>query len=706
MQVSLKWINEIVDVETIKLDYLIEKLTFGGFEVEEIIEVEIDKIKYVTLDVSATANRSDSLSIQGISEEIATLINKPINFSNYLIKSNKLKQIILKYSSVLPTNLDYSLLSSVIIENLTNLTVPEWIKRKLKYSGIIPSNSLADFQSYILLETGYPFAFYDFNKISTKLNTEVFNLSVSNAKNNQQFIASNQEKYVLDPSVLIVEANQVPISIAGIIENQEFCCSENTTSIIIEGSIFNAAKIRQQSRNLGLRTDRSTRYEKSLKNTYLIESLYRLISVLRISNPNINIKFQTLFKTIEQTHKTIILRYSTTREILGPINQLTDTSFEYISQNMIENYLNRLNFPFVYNESKQIWEVSVPDIRSEDIIREIDLIEEIGRLHGFNNFLITLPKLKKMGTEDSSYKIKKKITSCLLNLGLNELMHYSLVNEKTFLTNEIDLINPLTSEYSNLRLSLLPNLVTTVQENLKQSNSIINGFEYGHIFLKDKDNCFKEKDHVAGILGGLKTKSTWSDSEKELTWFEAKGRIEQLFDQLSLLTKWEKSVSNDLNEIIHNYRSAEIYLYSGIKIGIFGQINPILASNLNLSTDIYLFEFNIESIQNSIQTNNLSVYKKYSLYPKIMKDISFIIKQDIQFRDLKETVYLNGTKFLSEINLLDEYKGDSIPNKHTSLCLQLIFQSNEKTLQNKQVEEILDNIRLVLSKEFNVIIRD
>ena len=437
MYISLKWINEIVDIGTVELEELIEKLTFGGFEVEEILELEANNI---TLDISSTANRSDSLSIQGLSAEIAALLNKPNKFSSYLIKSEELRQTILKQSSVLSANPDYNLLSSVIVENLTNLTVPKWITKKLVCSGITPANSLADFQSYILLETGYPFALYDFDKISAELNTRVFNLSISNAEDQQQFIASNGEKYILDPSILLVEADQLPIGIAGITESQKFTCSENTTSILIEGSIFNAAKIRQQSRNLGLRTDRSTRYEKSLKNTYLIESLYRLISLLRISNPNLNVRFQTLTKTIEQPTKTITLHYKTTREILGPINQLDDSSFEYISFNTIEDYLDRLNFEFIYDEIKQIWEVTIPHIRSEDITREIDLIEEIGRLHGFNNFLITLPKLKTIGIEDASYRTRKKITSCLLNLGFNELIHYSLVNEKTF-SNFIRIIN-------------------------------------------------------------------------------------------------------------------------------------------------------------------------------------------------------------------------------------------------------------------------
>lgn len=706
MQISLKWINELVNIETVKLDNLVEKLTLGGFEIEEILEIEIENQKQIALDISATANRSDSLSIQGISTEIAALLDKPFKLSTYSMKSENLKQTILENATIIDEDQDCNILISVVIKNLQDLKVPKWIKEKLISSGIIPMNNLLDFQNYILLETGYPFAFYDLEKISSKLNSESFSLSISPAQNNQKFIASNENIYNLDDSILLVKANEVPISIAGILENQAFSYSENTTSLLIEGSIFNASKIRQQSRKLGLRTDRSTRYEKSLKNTYLIESFYRLISLLRISNPTLTCKLQTVMKKMDPISKPILLKYETICEILGPTVEILDNQFKYIDPETVENYLNRLNFRFGYNQIDQVWEIEIPHSRTEDITREIDLIEEIGRLHGFNNFLITLPKLKTIGTEDASYKTRKKITSCLLNLGFNELIHYSLVNEKTFIDNEIQLINPLVSEYSSLRLSLLPNLIKTVQENLKQGNSIINGFEYGHIFLPDSEKKFKEQEYVAGIFGGFKTKLTWSDTEKSLTWFEAKGKIEQFFSQLNLSVNWQTGSDSQISNLFHNYRNAEISVIDGTKLGVFGQIHPIFANKLNLPSELYLFEFDLEIIQNKLKINPLTIYQEYSLYPKIIKDISFIIQRDVTFKELQNTLYSNGTKFLSEINLLDEYTGKSIPDEHISLCLQLIFQSNKKTLQNKEIEDILRNLRSVLKIKFNAIIRD
>jgi phenylalanyl-tRNA synthetase beta chain len=706
MQIPISWINELVKIETVQLDHLIDKLTLGGFEVEEVLELEVNNEKQIILDISATANRSDSLSIQGLSAEIAALLNNKVKISDYLTKSYSWKENLETKIQPIEADLNCSMFLVVQVENLTTTSVPKWITQKLLSSGIIPSNDLADFQNYILLETGYPFCFYDLEKICSNLDSSDFELSIVAAQKKQQFLANNDLNYELDESILTVNANNLSISIAGLVEGKEFSYSANTKSFLIEGSIFSAAKIRQQSRKLGLRTDRSARYEKSLKNTYLPEAFYRLISLLRINNPNLRCQLHTLKKIVEDDREPILLKYDNINEILGPITQSSEQEVCYITPTIINDYLIRLNFEFTYDEDTLSWKVHIPHSRTEDLTREIDLIEEIGRLHGFNNFLTTLPKIKAIGTEDPNYKTRKKITTCLLNLGFNELIHYSLVNEKTFVKNEIELVNPLLSDCSSLRSSLLPNLIKTLQENLKQKNISIEGFEYGHVFSKDSVQKFREKEYVAGIFGGLKTKLAWSESVTELGWFEAKGRIEQLFHQLNILTYWKRSSLKDSEKMVHPYRSAELYLPNNLRLGLFGQINPILANQLNISSEIYLFEFDLEVIKDQLQQNKLMLYKEYSLYPQIIKDLSFIINRNIEFTKIQDILYLNGTGFLSEITLLDEYRGQSIPENHTSLCVQLVFQSSNKTLENKEIDNILDKLQLVLIDKFNAIIRE
>lgn len=687
MQISINWINELVDLQPIQLETIKNKLTLGGFEVENSFEISIKNQKETVLDITATANRSDSLSIYGITNEISALLDKPLKFSSYTKVTPIWNQKISDHSKGNLINENCSTFITLRIENLENLIVPKWISHKLQTSGVIPSNTIHDFQNYLLLETGYPFEFYDLDKIYEKMNRSRFGLSIQTFQQN---------------SILTVNANQIPISVAGTFVEKAFLASQTTKNLLIEASIFSAAIIRNQSRKLGVRTDRSSRYEKSLRNTYLINSLYRLVLLLRITNPKLICKIHTVSKIKEKPFKPIRLKYRTIQEVLGPVKNLNT----FIEKNLIHNYLNRLNFKFTYNNSDSTWLVQISNSRVDDITREIDIIEEIGRFYGFDNFSIHLPSIQKIGKKDSNYKIRKKITNCLLNLGLTEFMNYSFTRQRKTQKNSIKLINPLFKEYSNLRSSLLPNLIELVDENLNQKNKSIEGFEYGHVFHYDKFKSFQEDEYVSGIFGGSKTKLFWKEKEFALNWFEAKGKIERFFRQLNLEIHWKKPESFINYEFFHSYRSAQIYTKTNQLLGIFGQINPILANQLNLSSELYLFEFQIQMIKSYSQRNKLVFYKEYSFYPKVIKNLSFLIETNIEFERIQKLLYFNGTELLSEVNLLDEFKGPSIAENYTSLCLELIFQSNQKTLETKKIEEILINLKIILIKTFQIIIRE
>ena len=705
MQISLKWVNELLNIETVNLDYLIDKLTLGGFEVEGIFETEIDNEKTITLDVSATANRSDSLSIQGISLEIGALLNTVPKICKYSTKSFIWSEPIQNLSINSLEKNDCLGFIAVRIENLITLKSPKWLKQKLIYSGIIPENNFQDFQNYILLETGYPFEFYDLEKIQSKLNNLKFNLNLTVGEKNQIFSANNSITYNLNESTLLITANELPISIGGIIPNKIVECSNETKSLLIEGSIFKAAKIRQQSRMLGLRTDRSSQYEKALKNINLLTSFYKLISLLRIKNPDLICKFSTIAQPINQEDRIINLKLDTIKKVLGPTKKSTKTFQDYISPNIITNSLERLNFNVEFDKTKNSWQVTIPNLRSDDIVREIDIIEEIGRLYGFDNFLTRLPAINKIGRKDFSYQTRKKLTNCLINLGLNELIQYSLVNEKGYLNNEIKLLNPLVKDYASLRSSLLPNLLSSIQKNNKQGNLIFEGFEYGHVFSKINSNSIQEIEKIAGVFGGLKMKVSWSETSRALNWFEAKGRIEQLFKKLNVISYWETYQPIKEKNILHPHRSAALFLTNEKKLGVFGQIHPIIAKKLNISSNLYLFEFDFELIQNQLKKNKLTVYHNYSTYPKIIKDLSFIIHSNNSFQEIQKILYLNGSQFLIEINLLDKYYSTKIPEDHISLCLQFVFQSNEMTLQNKKIENIMRQLKVILITKFNATIR-
>jgi len=697
MRVSLNWLNQLVNIENVNLEHLIEKLTLGGFEVEEILEVNIDGRKEIVIDISATANRADSLSIKGIAKEINSLMNIPQKNYRFL-RSYKEKN----FPSI-TDNEDCSIFFAVTVKNLKKFSTPHWLTQRLISVGISPVNNLLDFQNYILLETGFPFEFYDLEKIEKKVGTSKFDLTLGYSKNGTEFIGNNEIEYRLNNKTLVLKTGKEILSIAGIIPNKDVSYELKTTSLLIEGAIYNSKKIRKTSRVLNIRTDRSARYEKGLNNYNFVQSLYRLITLLKNLNPDLICEVVTEYKKSENSISPIKLHYDNIVKILGPIKRKSKTQINQIDYSEVSHFLTQLNFIFDFNPKTLIWEIIIPSYRSEDITREIDVIEEIGRLYGFNNFITSLPNIYQIGWKDISYQIRKKLTLCFLNEGFNELIQYSFVKEGQ--TNPIQLLNPLSLEFKNLRTSLLPNIIQTVNENVKQTNGYVEGFEFGHVFSHPRVSEYKEVEFVAGVFGGIPIKTTWSDKSKNLSWFEAKGKLEEIFLKLKLSVNWVISTSNIYENIIHPYRSVDLLLNNKTYLGTFGQIHPVKAKKFNLSNELYLFEFNFDLLVDELKKNQLPIYKNYSFYPKIVKDLSFIVSYNFSFEDIKSTILSNGGPYLIQVELLDEYKGNLISSSCTSLCIQLIFQSTEKTLTTKEIENIMQNIVLTITEKFDAKIR-
>lgn len=691
MEISLEWINELTNINPSHLETLIEKLTLGGFEVESIKKREINSQNHVALDLTITANRADSLSIKGIAFEISALLNQPLTASNYLTKTKNWVSLVRQQEKVMEKQTACQTFFALTVENITNFSSPKWLQHKLSCSGINPENNFRDFQNYIQLETGYPFEFYDLEKIKAKLmSNQDFVIKISCINNTKQIFV-----------------NDIAIGLLGIVPHEDFVCSPKTQTILLEGSIFDAVAIRRQSRTVGLRTNRSIRYERALNNSNLVTACYRLISLLRINNPNLKSQLHTSSNRTTLAPTRVCLYYRTIKNVLGPIKSSSRDKSSFMPVHKVTESLCRLGLNSSYDPTTKMWDIIVPAARSNDLENEIDLIEEVGRLYGFDNFLTQLPKLKHIGAIDTSYGIRKKLTNGFLNMGLTEFVHYSLVNAKikTQKLHRISLVNPLLSEYSSLRTTILPSLIQTLTTNLKQGNLLLDGFEYSHVFSHNSFGTKLEHEMVGGIFGAAQFKSPWLLPNKVLDWFEAKGQMEYLFNQLKLNVSWERANLEKLNSSLHPYRTSLLLLDGNLELGIFGQIHPVLAKRLNLPQKIYLFELDFELIRQFSNESGLTMVKPYSTYPKIVKNLSFLISDDIPFEKLQKLLYLNGTTFLTDIQLLDKYRGAAIQKGYTSLCIQLVFQSNKQTLQNKQVEIVLQNFNLALEQNFDVHVR-
>jgi len=370
--------------------------------------------------------------------------------------------------------------------------------------------------------------------------------------------------------------------------------------------------------------------------------------------------------------------------------------------------------PRTYGKPGRYWLLRIPNYRKNDLKTERDMIEEFIRIYGVDKIISISPETHSHGTADLSYKIRKELTPLLLNEGFNELISYSLTNEIIENNIQIELVNPLAKEYSKLRLSLLPSLVQIVSENIRQGNRTFEGFEYGHIFSQDSTGQYSEIECVSGIFGGVELRPSWSEKVSDLSWFEAKGKIEKIFEKLNLPIIWYEwknnlKIENKYFSVLHPYRTAMLYLQSPkIFLGVFGELNPILAKQYNIFSKFYLFEFNFKVLVSHFTTLNLSkqvTYKDYSTYPKLVKDLSFIITKDISLGSILEFINLSKFIFLNSINLLDIYEGESLSSNQVSVCIQLVFQARNKTLTNVDIEPWLKWIYYKLEKKYGAIFR-
>jgi|TARA_B110001450_G_C17660974_1_gene497189 phenylalanyl-tRNA synthetase beta chain len=722
MRVPLSWVNEFVNIENINLEDLIEKLTLAGFEVEEVLTLTINNKLETILDLSATANRPDSLSIRGISQEIAAVLNKPIN-KNFNLSSKEFNTFLTDPISLnnkleITNHFDSSLCSDFLaieLEKFNFNIIPNWLKHKLICCDIQPQNNINDLINFILLETGYPFEFYDLEKIKMNLKCENYILNLKQIKNSENILLENLEdslKLNSDSKILGLYANEELISLAGIETLKLYKPNKMTEQFLIEGSIFNSKLIRQTSRKIGLRTSRSARYEKRINNSEFLLAISRLLELIKNINNQVKFKIHTKkFETSGHEIK-IPLQLKNINEILGPIVSNVEpldsisNNVVYLTEKLVYEYLTRLNFklkPTTIDPTIS-WNVIIPFLRKDDITKEIDLIEEIGRLHGFNNFITKLPKIKQLGNPDLSYKFRIKLTSCFLNTGMNELINYSLVGINT--STSVKLNNPLTVDYANLRQSLLPKIIQNYNYNLKQGQEDFEGFEYGHVFKLNSKKKYHEKEVVSGILGNLKQHRNWNTKAHSLTWVQAKGKLELIFDKLDIQTYWKDLDQKQYENVLHPFRSATIYLKETNEVlGVFGQIHPIIFKKENLNSLQYVFELDFYKLRESENYKNVPMYQEYSIYPKIIKDISFIIDKQILYSEIETFISKYTQPLISKVELLDQYQGVNIPEDKISLCFKLTFQSNTKTLKTEEIDELLQILQKQLINKFDTVFR-
>ena len=655
----------------------------------------------VILDLATTANRADALSMVGIAREVAALTGAQVR----LPQADSVK-VPVNNSSIQVSVADPNVCPAYIgttIENIKIEPSPDWLQWRLQAGGVRPINNVVDITNYILLEWGQPLHAFDHEKLLAVSTSQDLAVGVRFAKEGETLKTLDQQERKLVEQNLVITANDHPVALAGVMGGEETEVDESTTKIVLEAALFDPVAVRRSARSQGLRSEASTRYERGVNQVELGHACQRAIALLQeLAGGKPEAQAISDNRADWDAIEPIELRLSRIHQLLGKVK--TEQGTSDIDKAEVASILIALGCTVTESSGKtDTWQVKIPPYRYRDLEREIDLIEEVARLYGYDRFCDTLPEKTEPGCLSVEYQTLNKLRYAFRGVGLTELVHYSLVKPTG---EEVTLANPLLAEYSALRTNLISGLIDAFAYNQSQGNGGLNGFEIGRVFWKGESDSIAEGDKIAGIMGGeIATTGIWTKGGKPslLSWYEAKGILDGVFSNLGLDVTYRADQSDSR---LHPGRSASLWL-EGKQFGLFGQLHPELVRQKDLIDEVYVFELTIENLAIALNRGKLTTpkFQTYSTYPGSQRDLAFFAPLDLSVAEIEKIMAKAGGKLLVKVELFDEYKGKNVPEDQRSLAFNLVYQAGDRTLKDKDVEPIHQKVRDTLVKKFAVTLR-
>lgn len=663
----------------------------------------------VILDLTSTANRADALSMVGVAREVAALTGAALHLPEVpemaVAKSQGNLSIQINEKGACPAYI------GTVIEGIEIAPSPEWLQARLLSAGVRPINNVVDATNYVLLEWGQPLHAFDRDRLQAVTGKNSLKIGVRFANSRETLKTLDGQTRTLQPQTLLITANDQPVALAGVMGGEETEVHSGTTNVMLEAALFDPLAIRRSARTQGLRTEASARYERGVNQAELEIACRRALALIQEIASGQAIEQEVADTRPDKSAWTpsIELRLERVHQVLGLVEMDDETTRDIPAQD-IERILTALGCQ-LQSTKDGVWRVTVPPYRYRDLEREIDLIEEIARLYGYDRFCETLPaQSEEPGFLPMEVVVTRRLREAFRATGLTELLHYSYSVAKTQSDGQIQISNPLFTEYSSLRTELLSALILAFQYNLEQGNGSLNGFEMGRVFKTDEDGLM-ETDAVAGILGGDPTQGKWTRGgrDREMTWYEAKGILESVFQRLGL-PKIEYQ-PNRQDERLHPGRTASLWL-QGEHLGTLGQLHPQLRQELGLPEAVYGFELDLEPIYAYFDSEESlrPLFKPYSTYPVSDRDIAFFAPVDVSVADIEKAIVKaastrNSESLLESVMLFDEYRGEHVPEGQRSLAFRLVYRGSDRTLTDDDVEPIHQKVREALVEKFRVNLR-
>lgn len=651
------------------------------------------------LEIAITPNRGDCLSILGIAREVAVLTNSPLqklSINTDIQPSVPIGLNISEFSSV--TILAPQLCpryTASLIRNVEIKPSPGWLKHRLEAVGIRSINNVVDVTNYVMMEMGQPLHAFDFDKL------EENRIVVKQAEENEKFVTLDQVERTLTREMLVIADGKKTVGIAGVMGGFNTEVQDTTQHILLESAFFSPVSIRRTSKKLGLSTEASYRFERSvdiLRTPLALKRATQLIQKVAGGEiiSGIIDEFPLPFSPAH-----LSLRIQRVNQILG--TNLTNRE--------VKSILTGLEFS-VSEQPDAVLNVEVPSHRT-DVTREIDLIEEVGRIYGYDKMPSTLPSGRITAQEEKAFqKVENLIQQVLMGEGFYEVINYSFMNksvldklripETDYRRKTIVLANPLVEEQNQLRTLLIPHLLQNVHLNLKYHQDSLKFFEISKVFINSdgEKNLPEEARYVAGVMAGYRNEVYWGEKRNPVTFYDLKGVLENVFSVL----KVDYQLQGDpQNPFLHPGQGADIQI-GREKVGYLGRIHPEVLEAFEVEQPVYVFEINLDQIVPQVRTS--VTFQPLPKFPAVHRDLAVLVAASIKAEDIELQIWNAGGSILEEVKLFDLYKGEQIPEGYTSMAYSLIYRAPERTLTDTEVNLIHNQIIQNLEKTLGARLRE
>lgn len=656
----------------------------------------------VIFDFEIFSNRPDLMSIIGIAREISAFTGKPLRQPE--IKITETEERVTDRISVEVKDEDLCpRYAGRIVQGLEVEESPFWLRWKLLLLGIRPINNIVDVTNYVMMETGQPLHAFDLDYIHGQ------KIIVRRAHPGEIFRTLDGIERILTEENLVIADRDRAIALAGVMGGENSEITEKTRDVFLESAYFDPINNRRTSRYFALRTDASNRFEKGIDPDGQIFALNRAASLIEQLTSGKN-----LAGVIDQGSnkltipKKIKLDFDKVKRIIG--TNIAKTESE--AKNNVIDILKKLEFKINYQETHFL-EVTPPSFRG-DIQREVDVIEEIARLFGYENIPATLFKSTVVQKGRSERQIIiDKIRNVLVGCGMHQMIGYSMISPSCFdwlrlpathyLRQAIKLTNPLIQEQTIMRTTLIPSLLKAIQWNVNHSMEKIKLFEIGRVYFPQENKPDEplpvEKLMVGGAITKIGRGDIWEKSEQ---WdiFYLKGILEALFEELHL-----SDLDYSPGELpIFDQKQNGIIKAGNKKIAVWGKVEQEITNFLDIPANVYLFELDFTELYPLIERD--ITFKPLPRYPFIKRDISIVVSEGITFAQIKKEILKVNPVLLKQVELFDVFRGRQIKKGYKSIAFSMVFQAEERTLTDMEVDKIVESVKMKLYQLFHAELRE